>query len=186
MSRKSERPLALYHQIYMVLREKLLDGSFRDDQALPSEAELAEIYGVSRVTIRMTLKNLQNDGLISRERGRGTFPRAPVAAGPAPLNLSGFLENLTELGKRTTGEVLAFDYVVPPPAVSLTFRIKHDDVVQRAQRILSQKHGVFAYATTYVREEIGRTFTRADLERGPLLPLLTKAGVRVTRIEQPV
>jgi GntR family transcriptional regulator len=186
MVRKSERPLALYHRIYMVLREKLLDGTFKEGEALPSETTLAEMYGVSRVTIRMTLKNLQDDGLISREHGRGTFPRVLAEPGPAMLDLQGFMNNLTQFGQRTTGHVLSFDYVVPPPTIALIFNLPAEKIVQRAMRVLSHRLGVFAFVTTYVREEIGRTFTRADLECGPLLPLLLRAGVCVGRADQTV
>ncbi|MGH8669516.1 MAG: GntR family transcriptional regulator, partial [Burkholderiales bacterium] len=52
---KASLPLPRYHQIYLVLRERLTSGELPPDRALPGEIELARAYGVSRVTIRAAL-----------------------------------------------------------------------------------------------------------------------------------
>jgi GntR family transcriptional regulator len=187
MKRRGQTPLALYHQIYVVLREQLVDGTLSQDQALPSEMALAERYGVSRVTIRATLKKLQSEGLISREKGRGTFARKPkLVSRPAPADLRGFMNNLAEIGRRGTTKILEFAYVVPPPDIARQLELRPDSVVQKAVRLLSHRGVPFACVTTYLREDIGRTFTRAQLQRGPMLPLLESAGVRLARADQTV
>jgi len=188
MTRKGPMPLALYHQIYMILREQLLNGHFPAGQAMPSEIALAEQYGVSRVTIRSTLEKLEKEGLISREKGRGTFPRLQheVVTKPAPADLRGFLDNLVELGWRTKAEVLEFEFTVPPPAITAALHLPAGSVVQRSTRLYSNKGAVFGYVTAFVREDLGRTFTKADAQKGPYLPLMEKAGVIPTRVEQTV
>jgi GntR family transcriptional regulator len=188
MTRKGPMPLALYHQIYMILREQLLNGAFPVGQAIPSEIALAEQYSVSRVTIRSTLEKLENEGLISREKGRGTFPKLQheVVTKPAPSDLRGFLDNLVELGRRTKAEVLEFEYTVPPPNVTAALHIPVGSVVQRSTRLYSNKGAVFGYVTAYVREDLGRTFTQADAQKGPYLPLMEKAGISPGRVEQSV
>ena len=58
--------LPLYHRIFMALAEQLREGRFPLGQALPSELQLAERYGVSRVTIRRSFTGvywLKVDGL---------------------------------------------------------------------------------------------------------------------------
>jgi GntR family transcriptional regulator len=179
-------PLALYHQIYMVLREQLLSGQFPARQAIPSEVALAEQYGVSRVTIRATLDKLEQDGLISREKGRGTFPipAKPLVSKAAPADMRGFLDSLVQLGLRTKAKVLEFEYTVPPPLIAQRLSLPPGSVVLRSTRLYTSKGAPFAYATGYLREELGRTFTKADLDKGPMLPLIQRAGVRVARVEQ--
>jgi GntR family transcriptional regulator len=187
MKRRGQTPLALYHQIYVVLREQLMDGTLSQDQALPSEMVLAERYGVSRVTIRATLKKLQSEGLISREKGRGTFARkSKLISRPAPADLRGFMNNLAEIGRRGKTKILEFAYIIPPPDIASQLDLPPDSVVQKAVRLLSYRGEPFAYVTTFLREDIGRTFTRAQLQRGPMLPLLESAGVRLARAEQTV
>ena len=63
-------PLPKYHQVYLVLKERLIEGVY--DRKLTSEAELTEEFGVSRVTIRKALSPLAQEGLIERVAGRGT------------------------------------------------------------------------------------------------------------------
>ncbi len=187
MQRKGEMPLPLYHQIYTILREQILDGSFIEDKPIPSELVLAGMYDVSRVTIRATLEKLQKEGLISREKGRGTFPRRRrLTTRPAPADLRGFMDYLVALGWRTRTKILEFEYVRPPRAIARQLVLKEDDVVQKAVRLNSCRGAVYGYVTTYLREDVGRTFTRAQLQKGPMLPLLERAGIRLTRADQTV
>ncbi|MDP6437804.1 MAG: GntR family transcriptional regulator [Gammaproteobacteria bacterium] len=67
------RPLLpLYHQVYLTLREQILDGKIAGGSVLPSEHKLATRFGVSRVTLRRTLQLLENDRLVERRQGVGT------------------------------------------------------------------------------------------------------------------
>ena len=66
----SVMPLPKYHQVYLVLREQLHEGKFV--QGLPGELALMQQFSVARVTVRRALSQLAQEGLISREPGRGT------------------------------------------------------------------------------------------------------------------
>lgn len=70
-------PVPYYYQIVETLRLVIRDMGVEPDipDALPSEAELGEIYQVNRGTIRHALDSLEREGLIYREKGRGTFIR---------------------------------------------------------------------------------------------------------------
>jgi DNA-binding LacI/PurR family transcriptional regulator len=74
-----ENPLPRYYQVYSSLRERINSGEFEPDTALPAERQLVKDYGVSRITIVKALDALENDGLIRREHGRGTFVNDPGA-----------------------------------------------------------------------------------------------------------
>ena len=101
-------PLPKYHQIYLVLREKLSEGGFA--QGLPSEMALSQEFAAGRVTVRRALEQLANEGLIIRRAGRGTHPApAPVErvygasqAGRRRLasGMTGLLENIVSMSLR--------------------------------------------------------------------------------------
>lgn len=55
------------------LRERLIRREWSNGERLPSEAELASTYRVSRATVRQALKSLESQGLVITHRGRGTF-----------------------------------------------------------------------------------------------------------------
>src|SRR3984957_21302147 len=65
----------LYVQMADELQKKIRSGHWLADTALPSEARLMEEFNVSRVTVRLALKSLEEKRLIYRRQGRGTFVR---------------------------------------------------------------------------------------------------------------
>ncbi|MFZ8892520.1 MAG: GntR family transcriptional regulator, partial [Ilumatobacteraceae bacterium] len=74
-------PLPKYHQVYLVLRERLMAAG--DGAAVQPEFELMKEFNVGRVTVRRALSTLVAEGLISRAPGRGTR----VAARPTDTTL---------------------------------------------------------------------------------------------------
>jgi DNA-binding LacI/PurR family transcriptional regulator len=96
----------LYRQIKEGLLAKIHSGAFPPDEPIPTERELAESLGLSRLTVRRSILELVDEGLVRRIRGRGTFivtgaPKAPINAvafvlsEDVPLDLGGpFLAHL--------------------------------------------------------------------------------------------
>src|SRR2546430_327576 len=70
-------------RVYTMLRDSLLSGEFAPGVRLPSHTELAAQFGVATLTVRHVLAHLEQEGLVSREHGRGTF--AGARATPAVL-----------------------------------------------------------------------------------------------------
>lgn len=64
---------ALYLQIYQSIKDDIIKGKYQIGERLPSEKELAAQFQVSRITSKKALEKLMNDGLVYRQRGRGTF-----------------------------------------------------------------------------------------------------------------
>jgi len=68
-------------RVYAVLRERILEGELTPGTKLPPHTELAAEFGVAPLTLRHVLASLEEEGLVSREQGRGTFVRARTAPG---------------------------------------------------------------------------------------------------------
>ena len=76
------RPEPLWHQAEMALRGLIEGGEWSAGSQLPNEDRLGDMLGISRITLRHALRNLEEAGLLRREHGRGTFVRsATVIAG---------------------------------------------------------------------------------------------------------
>lgn len=176
-------PLPKYHQIYLVLREQLQEGRF-DQDGVPGEHALAEQFKVARITIRKAMEMLVADGLVSRRPGLGTWPvrgeahtPGPVAAGrPQKAHLTGLLENIVNMGRRTAVQVLDSALVNASPSVAEALGIDIGAPVYKSLRVRSTDAGPLSYITTYVPQAVAE-FTREDLEREPMLMLLESAGV---------
>lgn len=66
-------PIPRYVQLADIMRQRIKKGVWQVGQVLPSIIELTEEFGVARVTVRQATQLLANDGLLSPQRGRGTF-----------------------------------------------------------------------------------------------------------------
>jgi GntR family transcriptional regulator len=181
-------PLPKYHQVYLVLREQLAEGRFRD--GLPPELRLVQQFGVARATVRKALERLAGEGLIDRRPGRGTHPRLAADSAPAPApasrSMTGLLENIVHASLQTQVDVLSCDTVAAPPAVSARLALPARARVQKAVRVRATQLGPLSHITTWVPHELARGFGRRELAREPILLLLERAGVRIGRATQSI
>ena len=203
-------PMTKYHQIYLVLREQLLEGKFA--LGLPGELALMQQFGVARVTVRRALEQLASEGMILREAGRGTrslvsgASNAPTYAGSGLNGISGatgasgsngatgvrgqrahftgLLENLVNMSLRTSISVVEVETVTASAQVANALQISQGDPVQKAIRVRSTKEGPLSHITTYVPGNIARQFGRRELAKKPILVLMEEAGVTVGRAQQ--
>ncbi len=73
IQRDTSMSLPLYQQISDDLKQKIVTKTFKSGDQLPTEKELSETYSVSRITAKRALTELEQLGLVSRTRGKGTF-----------------------------------------------------------------------------------------------------------------
>lgn len=72
--------MSKYQEIYLDIRSDILSGTYPEHQKMPGEEELAEKYGVSRVTIAKAFRLLRENGCIVTRRGHGTYACQPKEA----------------------------------------------------------------------------------------------------------
>ncbi len=181
-----KRPGAsLHHQIFLVLRDQIINGQYEAGGALPSEDELARLFRVSRVTIRAALASLDSEGLIERRQGVGTF----VAMGrTARLHtpVADLIAQIAEIGRNTNVTLLEFDYVKAPVQVQALFGCGGNTVFQRALRLRRTGSRPIFYITSYVPQSLAKNFTREQLEAQTLYRLLAQSGVIIASASQVV
>ena len=97
----------MYRQLADLLRRQIAAGDLGDGDRLPSEAQLGEAHGVSRITVRQALADLERLGLVDRVVGKGTFVRTRPRPIEALGRLSGFGEQARAAGVAAGYLVLA-------------------------------------------------------------------------------
>lgn len=100
--------MILYDQIKDDLLSKIKDGTYPEGQTIPSELELAEIYGVSRPTIRQALQILVSDGYLEKRRRRGTVVTKPKVSQSFTMSISSFEDAMRLAGRLPKTKVLVF------------------------------------------------------------------------------
>ncbi len=179
-------PVPLYHQIFLRYRHLIQTGQLSKGDRLPSENALEEAVGVSRITAKRAMDELANEGLVTRERGRGTTVIHTASATSVSADISGLVNTLVAIGESTDVELLAFDYVGAPSMIAAEMGIEVGTMVQRAERRRLKGGKPFSYIVTYIPEDIGKTFTQEALTESPILSLIEAAGHTIEEADQAV
>jgi len=130
-------PIPYYYQIVQVLRESIADIEDVEDQekiTLPSESELCEMFSVNRGTIRHALDLLEREGLIYREKGRGTFVRRRRVEVDLSY-LCSTTEDLRNRGWEPGTEVISINQVSPRSHIQNNLRLSDHEKVWETYRL---------------------------------------------------
>lgn len=115
-----DRVRPAYRQIADQLRTKILNGELRPGDRLPVETELAELFGVSRSTVREALRHLASQNLISTQRGSGGGSRVvPPSAEHVEEYLSSSIGLMTTSGDIRRPDLLEARVLLEAPAAGL-------------------------------------------------------------------
>jgi GntR family transcriptional regulator len=99
-------PIPAYYQLKKILLKQIQEGEFPLGSMIPSERDLSQTYGISRMTVRQALSQLVSDGLLYREKGRGTFV-SPVKL--EQKNIMSFSNTVRAKGLMPSARVLYFE-----------------------------------------------------------------------------
>ncbi|MPZ14930.1 MAG: UTRA domain-containing protein [Chloroflexi bacterium] len=127
-------PYPLYWQVEHDLRQRIESGVWHPGDRLPSEQELSDLYGASRITIRQALGNIASDGLVSREPGRGTFVRNHKQTQGVRLTAS-FTEEMMQLGYDIGTRVLLQEIGPATAEIATHLAIEKGAPVHRVDRL---------------------------------------------------
>ncbi|MDU4597800.1 MAG: GntR family transcriptional regulator [Clostridium sporogenes] len=102
-----KNPVPLHFQIKEILQEMIENEELKPGDAVPTERELCEIQGVSRMTVNKAIMSLVNEGLLYREQGKGTFVAKPKE-NKEIAGLKSFSDVMQDKGLKTETRILFF------------------------------------------------------------------------------
>ena len=177
-------PTPLYHQIFLLFRQKILAGELSLGDRLPSEEEISSHFSVSRITAKRAMNDLAAEGLVVRTRGRGTTVAKELETKTVNADFEGLMENLVAIGLSTKATVIALKYVPAPPEIARILKIENGADLQKVERYRERDGERFSHMLTYVPAEIGRQFEARDLGEHPILELIEATGHIAAEAEQ--
>lgn len=120
MSQSSFGPLvvgngiALHRQLFLCLRDQIVRGTYRPGDLLPNEAQLEQMFGVSRITVRRALGDLEAEGILARKQRVGTFVRSDFRPSRRAASL-GLLDTLQDSALEVSAAELLYARRELPP-----------------------------------------------------------------------
>lgn len=176
----------LYHQVYLVLRENIRNGVYGAG-SVPTESELCASFGVSRITIKRAMQELTKEGLVVRQRGRGTFvlesSRLPQRKRDS---LDDLLRNVMAIGAATEMQRLDGGNVPAPPDVAAKLECNAGQIIFATQQLRKSGGQPIAIIRAYVPQDVAERLPQRDTSAQPMLAQLQQAGIAVARADQAI
>ncbi|GAA1105177.1 MULTISPECIES: GntR family transcriptional regulator [Streptomyces] len=187
---------AVFRQIADALREAIDKGRFREGDKLPSETELVDHFGVSRMTVRNALSLLQQEGLAVSEHGKGVFvrPRPPVrrlasdrfARRHRDQGKAAFTVEAEAAGSRPEVDNLEVKEERPSPDISARLGSPRKVLARRRRYLLDGRPVEFA--TSYLPLDLARNTPIAQPNPGPggIYARLEEMGHRLDHFDEEI
>jgi GntR family transcriptional regulator len=181
----SRSPQPLYLQAAAVFRSNIHNRSWAPGQQIPPLEILVQTYGVSRATIRQALGLLENEGLIRRARGAGTFVNDALPATPdllIPKNWAETVELSNQLG--TVSLVESTSDVALPTALGIACEDACDGKFQYLRRLHTSEESPFCYSEVYLDSRLFRRHA-TRIKTSTVAPVVDQFyGARLSRARQ--
>lgn len=161
-------PIPLYYQIAEEIRNKIHRGEYTVGSALPAERELAEMYDVSRNTVRQAIIELVNEGILIRRHGIGTFT-APPKLEHVLNRLTSFSEDMAQRNMKAGSRTISFVTRLPTPVECSNLSIHEHDQVVECVRLRSADDVPMALEITVLVNSLCPGLSAADLGDGASL-----------------
>ena len=182
-------PVPLYYQVKQILLEKLDKGTWKPGDLVPSEQELQELYGVSRITVRQALTELTHEGRFERHRGQGTFVANKQLVHNPEKRIS-----ITELMRQQEIEpewrIRERDFVTPLPNIQERLGVRSNSKVYFVDLILHADGEPIGRHITYIPKavaEAGNVTSLSDEDLGAFFRTLpNREGTQLKRAVQAV
>jgi GntR family transcriptional regulator len=141
---------AKYQRIRKDMENKISSGEFRSGEKIPSERKLCELYNISRMTARQAVNELVKEGIVYREKGRGTFVSSPNFL---QRNVKSFTDTLKERGFNPSTNIIEFSTVYNLRDISNIMGVPYETKFYKLKRLRLGNDLPMALETVYIQKD---------------------------------
>jgi GntR family transcriptional regulator len=168
-------PLPFYFQLKRLLAEEITSGRWLPGDRMDSEPAICRHFGVSRTTVRQAVAELEAEGLIRKEKGRGTFIAEPRSTAWLLQSSHGFYDETVRRGHTVTSRLLRREVIPLPPWATDALDLSDGAEGVTLERLRWVDGDVVMYAVNYLPAELAPVIMSADLETGSLYRTLEES-----------
>jgi GntR family transcriptional regulator len=175
--------IPVYVRIRETLRDEITTGLLKRGERLPPEHELATKFSVSRMTIRESIEDLVDEGLLYRRHGVGTFVAFPHLQRDH-TRLTSFFDKADEEGMEVRAELLSREVMPARAVVARALDLPPGSRVIRIKTLRYANNVPITVHDAYLPHALFADLINADLEHQGLWALIEKCGYKVKRAVQ--
>ena len=176
-------PTPLYHQLFSLLKARILDGTLALGLRLPPEEQLASLFKVSRITAKRAMDDLAGEGLVERRRGRGTHVIYQYSPKPVHAPLTGMLQEIESMARNSSAQILDYGMRVPPQAIRDELGLTDGDTALHLLRVRERDGIKFGHYTSWTAG-VDMPSDAAMFENTPRLSYFRQQGLEVSHVTQ--
>jgi GntR family transcriptional regulator len=178
--------LPLYHQLFELLHDKIATGEWKPGDLVPPESELTRRYQVSRVTVRKVLDMLVQEGMVVRQRGRGTHV-AQTRLEHVTTRIVSFTDDMRQRGFEPSTRVLFAGLIPAPAAIARELGVEEGTELARLDRLRLADGEPMCVEESYLIHRYLPGILEHDLSATSLREIkVGKYGVRWSRARQTI
>ncbi len=175
-----------YQRLYTILHDKIVNEEFKPGEKMPTEKELCEEFGVSRITSRHALRLLQEQGLVERFPGKGTFIRG-VRPKKVPIFNFDYIGSLKREAPNVHRKLSEKIEKIPPEYIAKQLGLLKSEKCFFAIRIDLRNNEPIAYDRTYIPLSLAASITPEMLTRIDFLQVwLKKENMNLSHIRESI
>ena len=165
-------PIPLYYQFKQELKNRIQDGTFKVNDQIPTENEFCEALQISRPTVRQALKELIQEGLLTRRKPLGTFVSQPKIDSYFFEQLASFNDEMLMLGLTPSTTLLSNKIEFANTEVANALQLSKDERVLHLKRLRFANHDPMVIVETYLPCAMFPLLENEDFEANSLYTLL--------------
>ena len=166
-----DSPLPLYYQLKRILEAQIESGELAPGDILPTEQQLQTAHNISRTTVRQALGELQDEGKLLRQRGRGTFVAKPKIQ-HNPESYPSLVDSMMNQGVVPGWQLLSAQWDTPPATIRGKLQIETDETVFCLQRLRLENDDPIGYHIAYVPKQFTASINQKLYTQGNSLAYL--------------
>ena len=180
-----DSPFTLYYQLKEKLAKKIANHEWMPGEKIPSEAELCDAYGVSRITVRKAIEDLVRSGQLIKHQGKGTFV-SNVSMEHRLSKFYSFSEELTRKGMTEHAQILSFDVACAGEEVGEKLSIQGSDQVFMVKRLRTADELPYTVEVSYIPHTLCPGLTAKAIANSGLYNSMRSLDVYPERIVEKI
>ncbi len=166
--------LPLYAQVVDAIQSSIENGQSAPGDQLPGEPELCRLFNVSRTVVRQALSELEQEGLVVRLKGKGTFVAEPKIRESLVEELTGFYQDMQAKGHEPVSRVLRQEIAAASRRIAAMLQVKIGAPVIQIDRLRFVDDEPIVLVSTYLPYDLFPALLKTDLSHASLYAFLER------------
>jgi len=161
-------PIHYYYQLELLFKEKIESGQWPRGSFIPAERDLSNEFGVSRITVRKAIENLENYGILKKVKNKGTLVEGVKDNNSLLSQAFSFYDYLTNKGFSVKNKIIKFSRQLPSTYIQNFLQLGNGKEIFEIKRVREINNEPWYYTMIYLPVELFANITEKDIISGSI------------------